>query len=300
MPAKKLQVFVSSTYTDLREERQAAVEAILASGHIPAGMELFAAGDQNQMTVIKRWIDESDIYLLILGGRYGSVDPQTDKSYTHLEYEYAVGQNKPLFAVVATENALDEKVKKSSIRDVLEQERNDKLKEFKGIVCGNLVEFYTDIKDIKLAIFKTISDFLYRKELTGWVRANTSVDNDLVVQEIAKLTKENFELRESMKNLNLQTNSFYNGLTYQDLENLLGTLRIIEENGEEITGFDYLFLYGKKFIDWNTATKGAEKIFCSKMVTFKLLNFNDVNHKFSEEGHNFYLKVLSVKAPKSL
>jgi len=37
---KRLQVFVSSTFSDLREERQAAVEAILSAGHIPAGMEL--------------------------------------------------------------------------------------------------------------------------------------------------------------------------------------------------------------------------------------------------------------------
>ena len=72
-PKKKLQVFVSSTYSDLRDERQAAVEAILTAGHIPAGMELFAAGDQSQMEVIKRWIDESDVFLLILGGRYGSM-----------------------------------------------------------------------------------------------------------------------------------------------------------------------------------------------------------------------------------
>ncbi len=66
MKDKKLQVFVSSTFTDLREERQAAVEAILSAGHIPAGMELFTAGDESQMAVIERWIDESDAYLLIL------------------------------------------------------------------------------------------------------------------------------------------------------------------------------------------------------------------------------------------
>ena len=84
MKDKKLQVFVSSTYTDLKEERQAAVEAILSSGHIPAGMELFAAGDESQMTVIERWIDESDIYLLILGGRYGSVDKKKEKAILNL------------------------------------------------------------------------------------------------------------------------------------------------------------------------------------------------------------------------
>ena len=64
MKEKKLQIFVSSTYTDLIEERQAAVEAILSAGHIPAGMELFSAGYESQMTVIDRWIDESDVYLL--------------------------------------------------------------------------------------------------------------------------------------------------------------------------------------------------------------------------------------------
>jgi hypothetical protein len=55
---RKLQVFISSTYSDLKEERQAAVEAILKAGHIPAGMELFTAGDKSQMTTIERWIDD--------------------------------------------------------------------------------------------------------------------------------------------------------------------------------------------------------------------------------------------------
>lgn len=50
---KKMQVFISSTYTDLIEERQKAVEAILNAGHIPAGMELFKAG-RSQMETIKK------------------------------------------------------------------------------------------------------------------------------------------------------------------------------------------------------------------------------------------------------
>jgi Domain of unknown function (DUF4062) len=68
---RKLQVFISSTYSDLKEERQAAVEAILKAGHIPAGMELFTAGNKSQMTTIERWIDESDVFMLILGGDMG-------------------------------------------------------------------------------------------------------------------------------------------------------------------------------------------------------------------------------------
>src|SRR5450759_3206039 len=105
---KKIQVFVSSTYSDLIKERQAAVEAILSAGHIPAGMELFAAGDESQMEAIKQWIDESDVFLLILGGRYGSIEPKSGKSYIHLEYEHALSKGKPLFACVIADAALQD------------------------------------------------------------------------------------------------------------------------------------------------------------------------------------------------
>ena len=69
MSKKKLQVFISSTYTDLIDERQAAVQAVLDAGHIPAGMELFKAGNKSQLETIRKWIDNSDVYMLILGGR---------------------------------------------------------------------------------------------------------------------------------------------------------------------------------------------------------------------------------------
>jgi len=42
---KKFQIFISSTYSDLIEERQAAVSAVLKAGHIPAGMELLVEED---------------------------------------------------------------------------------------------------------------------------------------------------------------------------------------------------------------------------------------------------------------
>ena len=38
---KRYQIFVSSTFTDLKQERQAVLTAILELDHMPAGMELF-------------------------------------------------------------------------------------------------------------------------------------------------------------------------------------------------------------------------------------------------------------------
>ena len=147
----KLQVFVSSTFTDLIKERQAAVEAILTAGHIPAGMELFTAGNESQMQVIKQWIDESDVYVLILGGRYGSIEPTTGKSYTQLEYEYALSKGKPLFACVIKEQAIEPKVKAEGL-GVIEQENPQKLKAYRAAVLTKMSKFWEDTKDIKIII----------------------------------------------------------------------------------------------------------------------------------------------------
>ncbi len=43
---KKYQVFISSTYEDLKEERDQAIKAVLEMGHIPVGMEMFSAADE--------------------------------------------------------------------------------------------------------------------------------------------------------------------------------------------------------------------------------------------------------------
>jgi hypothetical protein len=172
MIPKKLQIFVSSTYSDLREERQAAVQAIVTPGHIPAGMELFAAGDQSQMDVIKRWIDQSDVFLLILGGRYESIEPVSNKSYIQLEYEYALQKKKAFFAVVIDEDHLKEKVRLHG-SDVSETDNAKELKTFRAMVLTRLVKFWSDTKDIELAVHRTLSEFARRDELWDGSRANT-------------------------------------------------------------------------------------------------------------------------------
>jgi hypothetical protein len=206
---KRLQVFVSSTYSDLREERQAAVEAILSAGHIPAGMELFAAGDESQMEVIQQWIDESDVYLLILAGRYGSVEPKSEKSYTRLEYEYALSKEKPLFACVINDNALDLRVQKHGMA-MLDEHRKE-LHVFRELVQSKMVEFWDDSKDIKLAIVKKLGQLARREDLIGWVRPHQEANLPALSNEIARLSKENAELRSQISS---KYETHIMGLTY--------------------------------------------------------------------------------------
>jgi Domain of unknown function (DUF4062) len=68
---KRYQVFVSSTFTDLKDERSQILQTLMMMDCIPAGMELFPA-DEEQFEFIKKVIDDCDYYLLIIGGRYGS------------------------------------------------------------------------------------------------------------------------------------------------------------------------------------------------------------------------------------
>lgn len=224
---RRLQVFVSSTYSDLREERQAAVEAILSAGHIPAGMELFAAGDQSQLTVIKEWIDDSDVYLLILGGRFGSIEPTSGKSYIQLEYEHAVTAGKPIFSCVIESKALEARVKEKGT-EAIELSDPRGLKTFQGQVLSRMVRFWADAKDIKLAIHESLGTFMRRPELVGWVRGDRAVNAAPLADEIARLTRENSELHwrlEGSQNLVKIV-----GLDFREMTALLDQRRI--EPGE--------------------------------------------------------------------
>lgn len=96
---KRYQVFVSSTYADLKNERQNVIRTLMEMDCIPAGMELFPAADEEQLDFIKSIIDDCDYYLIIVGGRYGSTMPD-GISYTEKEYDYAVEQDLKIIALL--------------------------------------------------------------------------------------------------------------------------------------------------------------------------------------------------------
>ncbi len=196
--ALKLQVFISSTFKDLIKERQAAVEAILKAGHIPAGMELFTAGDKSQWEVIQRWIIDCDIYMIILGGRYGSVEPTSGTSYTELEYDFAVSLGKPHFAVVITEEELKRRVAEHG-NIVFETDYPDKHRAFREKVLSKMSSFFTDYKDVKLAILETVPQLAAEHDLQGWVRASEIPDTKALADELSRLHAENREFREKAK-----------------------------------------------------------------------------------------------------
>src|SRR5262245_25143445 len=133
---KKYQVFVSSTYEDLREERQQVMQALLALDCIPSAMELFPAADMTAWELIQTVIDECDYYVVIVAGRYGSLGPE-GKSFTQMEYEYAMKKGKPRLAFLHGDpgKLLREKTETDPSQDA-------KLKEFRTLLKQNLCKTY--------------------------------------------------------------------------------------------------------------------------------------------------------------
>lgn len=198
---KKVQVFVSSTYTDLIEERQAAVQAILDAGHIPAGMELFKSGS-SQMETIKKWINGSDVYCLILGGRYGTIEDGSKLSYTQLEYEYAVSKKKPIILIVLDDSMLYKKAADDPNGRFFEGgETQSKYKAFKEKILKSVVcKFVHNISEIETKIHSDPNEILNTRseELVGWIRGTKGVD---IIEDLdaENKTTKSVEIDEELK-----------------------------------------------------------------------------------------------------
>lgn len=184
---KRYQVFVSSTYEDLREERQEIMQALLELDSIPAGMELFPAANEDQWTLIKKVIDDCDYYIVVIGGRYGSIGP-SGISYTQMEYEYAVAQNKPVIAFLHKDpGALPAKhVEKT-------EQGKEKLEAFRSLAQQKMCKFWTTPADLGSAVSRSLVKLIKANPAVGWVKA------DLLPEKSA--TEEILRLRQQIEDL---------------------------------------------------------------------------------------------------
>ncbi len=191
---KRYQVFVSSTFADLKDERQAVVQTLMEMDCIPAGMELFPAADEEQWKFIKKVIDDCDYYLLIIAGRYGTTD-NDGISYTEKEYDYAVTIGIKVVAFIHNKpEFLPFNLVESS------EEAQKKLKQFKEKVSRNrLVKFWENASELPGLVALSMSKTIKMYPMEGWVRASSA-------REVSKgqfdiLFQENYKLREQVKEL---------------------------------------------------------------------------------------------------
>lgn len=189
---KKYQVFISSTYTDLKHERAQVTEAILELGHMPYGMEVFPAANDSQWEWIKTAIDESDYYIVIIGGRYGSIKSDSGLSYTEMEYRYAISKGVPAIAFI-----IDSEVDLPKSKIETDPEKAKKLEQFKQYISENkLWKSYSSAEDLKAKVYPSLLNLIRTCPREGWVRANV-LDQYTSNTEVLKLVRENASLKEN-------------------------------------------------------------------------------------------------------
>jgi hypothetical protein len=185
---KRYQIFISSTFRDLLEERQSVLKAILELNHMPAGMELFPATDEAAWQLIRDVIDGSDYYLLIIAGRYGSIDA-TGIGYTEKEYDYALKSKKPVLPFLHNSP-------ESLPRD--KTETNDeawkKLTTFREKVEKNHhCNYWTSSEVLKAKVIVGMTNATKRHPAVGWVRAD-KVPSDATLSDVLSLKNRIAEL----------------------------------------------------------------------------------------------------------
>jgi hypothetical protein len=90
-------VFICGTSADLQEERRSVLGAVEALSLKSGSMEFFGARDPRPLQVCIEEVRASDIIIVIVGHRYGSIAPDTGVSFSEAEYRAAIEVNKPCY-----------------------------------------------------------------------------------------------------------------------------------------------------------------------------------------------------------
>jgi pyrimidine-nucleoside phosphorylase len=163
---KRYQVFISSTYIDLQEERQEIMQALLELDCIPSGMELFPAANDDQWSLIKKVIDDCDYYIVVVGGRYGSLS-SSGLSFTQMEYEYAVSQGKPVMGFLhKTPGSIPASKSEPT------EEGRAKLEAFRKLVQQKMCNYWTTPADLGARVSRSLVKLIKTNPGVGWIRAD--------------------------------------------------------------------------------------------------------------------------------
>lgn len=186
---KKYQIFISSTFEDLKEERRAVTEAILNMGHIPVGMELFQASDVDQWTYITRRLQMVDYYVVIVAERYGSIDPDTGASFTEKEYSFAVEHGIPVIALL-----LSNEGRKARKSEHVEFERRTEIESFRLMCSKKMRKEWSNIGELASLAILALNELFATTPRPGLVPAAEAL-GAIVAEEIAHLSEENRRLK---------------------------------------------------------------------------------------------------------
>jgi len=264
MHEKRYQVFISSTFEDLKVERRAVQDVVISTGDFPVQMETFPAADEDQFKFIKSFIDQCDYYVLIIAGRYGTV-AEDGLSYTHKEFRYAVSKGVPILVMlhgnrgaIATDNAEDSVAGKKRLNDFIAEAEK-----------GRLRKTWESHEGLKLAVREALDYSKATKPRIGWVRGD-AVASRQALEELNNVRRENDSFRRALGQLEIDI----------PLPEIPAADDVLEINLLPVTNSGG---YHRNFRGSNASLKGT-------WISFFPIFFSNLNYTQSDwGGENHYL-----------
>lgn len=306
---KKYSFFISSTYEDLKQERDAVIHTVLTLGQFPVGMEMFSAVNMAQWNVIKKSIDSCDYYILIIGNKYGSIDEDSGLSYTEKEFDYAISQGIPVLAFIADDN-----INLSMSKVEQDAEKIIGLRKFKDKVKKSdlYVSFWNSKDKLEALVSQSISKSILDSDRPGWIRCNANMDdknvytNKHIQHDTVRKPYLWVEVEDGIANVNLEikektlnyvvapvvTSDIMNGITYKGYFG-----QKVHKSKEEIESLRYIYenAISLNFIVHNDGNIKATDVRIKVYIPDGLVliseegmdsYYNEMDYTFTEKAYN--------------
>jgi hypothetical protein len=174
---RRYQVFISSTFNDLKDQRKDAIEVVFERGHIPIALENFSARSKSDLEVIEQAIRDSQIYMLILGYRYGELIPEQDISFTEFEYKLALEANLTILVLQMRDDEIDSRraeLDRNKVDDRNELNNTDKFSRFRDELRKHFRQLWVSEKgNFRAKALAALVDAIpdcERRKIRGFIR----------------------------------------------------------------------------------------------------------------------------------
>lgn len=201
---KKYRIFISSTLEDLKVEQKRIQDEILRMYQFPVEVEYFSTADKNQWEAIKKAIDNSDYYVLIIGKRRGPTIKEgrcRGMTYTEKEFAYATSKDIPVFAFIIDESVVTTDDQREN---TLTAQIN--LRHFvKKVKVDHYVEWWESTDDLVFKVVNSLGKKFLKDDQPGWIRDgktnfSTKDIKSLVSKKVSDVkTKSPLEIIEMIK-----------------------------------------------------------------------------------------------------
>ncbi len=157
-----MRVFISSVTYALRDERQGLVRILeVVEPFQPLVFEQFTSQDRSSRDACLAGVDVCDVYVLLLGPRYGDPLPDSGMSPTEEEFTAARRQGKPI--LVFTKDT--------------DEEDEPRQREFKArvedYVNGRFRKSFSDTQSLNVAVLAALNDLSVPAAALTWERLPT-------------------------------------------------------------------------------------------------------------------------------